>query len=79
MFENDLSPEPNLKSQILLHLPLAAIVLGVLAAFFALHLAITGIFIAAAAHIVLGLVLLAIRRHRGTAGNSHGSNQSASA
>lgn len=64
MFENNLSPSPSLKSQVLLHLPLAAIVIGVLAAFVALHLAITGIIIAALAHVALGLLLLVIRRHR---------------
>lgn len=66
MFENELTPTPSVKSQIVKHLPIAAIVLGVLAAFVALHVAITGVLIAAAAHVVLGLGLLGIRRHRTT-------------
>ena len=64
MFENELAPSPTLKSQILRHLPIAALVLGVLGAFVAMHVAITGVAIAAVAHVVLGLVVLGIRRHR---------------
>lgn len=67
MFENDLNPSPSLRSQIVRHLPIAAIVLGVLAAFVALHVAITGVVIAAVAHVGIGLVLLAIRSHRTSA------------
>lgn len=64
MFGNDLVEDPTLKSQILRHLPIVLLALGVAAAFVALHVAVTGIAIAAVAHIVIGLAVLAVRRHR---------------
>lgn len=65
MFGNDLVEDPTLTSQILRHLPIVLLALGVAAAFVALHVAVTGIAIAAVAHIAIGLAVLAVRRHRG--------------
>lgn len=64
-FENDVTPDPSLRSQIRSHLPIAAVLFGVAVAFVALHVAVTGLVIAAAAHVLLGLILLGVRRHRG--------------
>lgn len=68
MFGNDLAEDPTTTSQIVRHLPIALAAFGLLAAFVALHVAATGIAIAAVAHIAIGAAVFAIRRHRG-AGN----------
>lgn len=62
--EDDLTPSPSLRNQLVAHVPIAIIVVGLLAMFFALHVAVTGLAVLAIAHVALGLALLLIRRHR---------------
>lgn len=64
MFENDLLQEPTIRSQVIRHLPLVLLVGGVLAALFALHTAVVGVVVVAGAHVALGIVIFAVRRHR---------------
>lgn len=66
MFENNLQSNLSLRSQIARHLPIAIVVLGGFAAFVAMHVALTGVVVLALAHVLVGLVLLVVRRHRGS-------------
>ena len=63
-FDNDLSPEQSGKEQLVSHLPIALIAVGVIGAFFALHLAVAGVLALAAVHLVAGLGLMTFRLHR---------------
>ena len=64
VFENNLAPEPTLRTRIVDHLPIAIAVAGLLAVFVSLHVAATGLIMAALAHVLIGVVLLVVRRHR---------------
>ena len=67
VFENNLQSDPSPRDQLVRHIPIALIVLGVLAAFVALHTAVTGVLLLGLGHAVVGLVILGIRRHRANA------------
>ncbi len=64
MFENTPKPQPSLRSMVVRHIPIAAVVLGALATMVALHLAVTAVLVVAVAHVVVGLVLLVVARLR---------------
>jgi len=70
MFENELLSKPSVKSQVLRHLPIAILLVGLLTTMVALHAAVAGGLILAAGHVVVGLILLVVRRHRGDAGSA---------
>ena len=63
-FENDLAPEPTMRSQFIAHLPIVLLVLGVGGAFLALHAALAGVVALFLLHAVAGGLIMAVRRHR---------------
>jgi len=68
MFDNELSNEPTLRSQLHSHLPIAALAIALLALFVAMHVAAIGLVLLAAGHLVVGVGLVAGQRFRARSG-----------
>ena len=67
VFDNELSERPSLRRQVVQHLPIALVVFGLLSAAVAMHVAVAGLAALAVVHIVIGLALYGIRKHRSEA------------